>query len=98
MEKKYIEQEVVKDKLSPTVNDPNAVDFWEWQCSLIDEIPAADVREVVLCKNCIHNKGQKEWPDGDITADCSCGMGYPPLGFFCAYGERPNCGADMRNE
>lgn len=43
----YIEREAVKEKLSPMLNDPEAIDFWEWQCSEIDDIPDADVRPVV---------------------------------------------------
>lgn len=62
-----------------------------------DDIPAADVRPVVLCRDCKYNRGTKTWIDNDVTADCTNGHGYPPLDWFCADGERPNCGADMRN-
>ena len=46
----YIEREAVKQKLAPAINEPEAVDFWEWQCSEIDDIPAADVIEKLSAK------------------------------------------------
>ena len=55
---------------------------------IIETFPAADVRPVVLCRDCKHNKGKKIWADGDETFDCTNGHGYPPLDWFCADGER----------
>ena len=52
------------------------------------DLPAADVRPVVLCRDCKHNKGKKIWVDGDETFDCTNGHGYPPLDWFCADGEK----------
>lgn len=49
-------------------------------------IPAADVRPVVLCRDCKYNCGAKTWIDHEITADCTNGHGYPPLDWFCADG------------
>lgn len=49
-------------------------------------IPAADVRPVVLCRDCKHNAGKKIWIDHEETADCTNGHGYPPLDWFCADG------------
>lgn len=86
MEKKYIEKEAVKGKLSPAINDPELIDFWEWQCSLIDEIPAADVREVVRGKW----KKRKNW-SRCVCSVCSYENGGETN--FC-----PNCGADMRGK
>ena len=58
-----------------------------------DRIPAADVREVVTCEECVwhvdsgyHYCNKWCWPCPD---NCE---------FFCAYGKRPNCGADMRGD
>ena len=53
---------------------------------LIKSIPAADVRPVVLCRDCKFNCGAKTWIDHEITADCTNGHGYPPLDWFCADG------------
>ena len=50
-----------------------------------------DVRPVVLCRDCRHNKGAKVWRFLDLedtTADCSAGHGYPPIHWFCADGEK----------
>ena len=51
--------------------------------SKVSALPAADVREVVRCKYCKHrfNYGGLCEQKGD--------------NWFCAYGERPNCGARM---
>ena len=54
----------------------------------VEVYPAADVRPVVLCKDCKYNCGTKTWIDHDITADCTNGHGYPPLDWFCADGEK----------
>lgn len=68
----------------------------------VNNVPAADVVEVVRCKDCKHKPHTKE-PDGDgygfdITADddftCPflCDDGYynrmPSNDFYCGYGER----------
>ena len=67
---------------------------------IFDDIPAADVREVVLCRECIHSErwyGDRRlcflWNDEGGNSVFDDG--------FCNYGERaecPNCGADMRPE
>lgn len=44
--------------------------------------------ELVRCKDCKHNIGEKVWLDGDVTIDCDNGMGYPQPDWFCADGER----------
>jgi hypothetical protein len=57
-------------------------------CSLIDELPRADVVEVVRCKDCKHKMTASF--NGDILIGCSnqsalldvCDNG------FCSYGER----------
>jgi len=61
----------------------------------LKSIPAADVREVVMCKNCRHRDPE------DHKCDCGqlerAGCIFPVADdYFCAYGERNNCGADMR--
>ena len=62
-----------------------------WAIQDITGIPAEDVRPVVLCKDCKHNKAPKVWRFldlEDVTADCSAGHGYPPMDWFCADGEK----------
>ena len=65
-------------------------------CDVLDAVedaPAADVRPVVQCDECVWH------------VDCGyhyCNKWCAPCpdnsDFFCAYGERPSCGADMREE
>ena len=56
--------------------------------SWLDSEPTVDAVPVVRCKDCKHNKGKKVWHDGEVTIDCDNDMGYTPLDFFCADGER----------
>lgn len=99
-QKEYIEKEAVKGKISPALNDPEVVDFWEWQCSLIDEIPAADVREVVMCRDCYAYQKDPELARAaylDPERYCAILRVEMPEEGYCWYG-RPNCGADMRGK
>lgn len=59
---------------------------------LIKSIPAADVRPVVLCRDC------RWWTkqENSLQGRCELAGFYPTGAWFCANGERPNCGADMR--
>lgn len=56
----------------------------------IDDIPAADVQPVVTCDVCV-------WHVDDGNHYCKKWRKLCPdnADFFCAYGERPNCGARM---
>lgn len=54
-EKEYIEREAARNIFTPPLRDPESLDFWEWLQSEIDAIPAADVRPVVVCRDCKHN-------------------------------------------
>ena len=90
------------------------IDTWSagWRYKHIKrltDIPAADVVEVVRCKDCVHNCGE-----GFVGGTISCGLinlftvGKDPMD-FCSSGERradngnqlyqlPRCGADMTQE
>ena len=83
-EKEYIEREAVNDLIEAECS-PKVAAFLN---HAIDNIPAADVRPVVLCRDCKYNCGTKTWIDHDITADCTNDHGYPPLDWFCADGEK----------
>lgn len=48
----------------------------------IDEIPKANVREVVLCKDCKFNSGAKKCLNPDSV------LAVPADDDFCSYGER----------
>ena len=65
-------------------------------------VPAADVVEVVRCKNCLHYEMGvclKIYDDGNVSKDAW--QERKPTD-FCSYGEDrnvpTNCGADMRKE
>ena len=53
---------------------------------LLDEIPAADVVEVVRCKDCKYNAGTKKCLNPDSF------FAVPKDDDFCSYGERKDAG------
>lgn len=55
-------------------------------------VPAADARPVVLCRDCRWWTKQEK----SLQGRCELGGFYPTGEWFCANGERSNCGADMR--
>ena len=67
---------------------------------IIHALPAADVRSVVLCRDCKWYKVSDHLAPNRfcfrlIGADGKrIGYNFSP-GDFCSYGERPNCGAEM---
>ena len=67
--------------------------YREW----LVQIPAADVRPVVLCRDCKH-KGWVQEPEHGKSVDyCRLIERCVDKQFFCAAGERKtDCGADMR--
>ena len=54
----------------------------------IDEMPSADVVEVVRCKDCIYYNETHEACDCDEKAISSLGIFFPNADDFCSYGER----------
>lgn len=58
----------------------------------LNRVPTADVRPVIKCKNCRWWTKQEK----SLQGRCELGGFYPTGEWFCANGERPNCGADMR--
>lgn len=57
---------------------------------IIKNIPAADVRPVVRCKDCKHNRGVTTDLWGNDAIECDVFGEYNPLDWFCAAGEREN--------
>ena len=61
MEKKeYIEREAVMQKFADHVRRSNNSDFapvptWNQAVQIVEDFPAADVRPVVLCRDCKYN-------------------------------------------
>ena len=61
----YIEREAIMQKFADNVKRSNNSDFaptptWNQAVQIVEDIPAADVRPVVFCKNCMHSvQGKK---------------------------------------
>lgn len=105
MTKKYIDCEAAFNallKLIPKVDDDGyCLVIRGDAATAIDSIPAADVRPVVLCRDCIyyHDKIISCFM-GLIMDDGTriSGEQYMPPDGFCSFGERRQDGADMRLE
>lgn len=89
--KEFIERAAVKDEIlswAVCINHPELVSK-EDTMYCIDSIPAADVVEVVRCRDCVHYKKgscnlHSVWPDQYSDGyDCR-----PDDDDFCSYGER----------
>lgn len=64
---------------------PEFADGWNSAVEIIATAPAADVAEVVRCKDCVY------WENGkDYTPYCNNidGLNEPSENDFCSYGER----------
>ena len=99
-EKEYISREAAIEAMYELCNKDQRQIFTREQLLALDDVPAANVREVVLCKDCYAYRKDKElaeaaYLDGEkYCALLRCEM---PEDGFCWYG-KPNCGADMREE
>ena len=49
---------------------------------MVDDVPAADVVEVVLCRDCVNYNREHS------CCDSLFGLSEPDLGDYCSYGER----------
>lgn len=83
--KQYIEREEAKETVK-------YIPYCDWKTvgDWLDEIPAADVVEVVRCGECIHNYGVKadcEFNPHDIVCDWWSTDGMDETD-FCSRGER----------
>ena len=90
----YIEREAVMQKFADHVKRSNNSDFapvptWNQAVQIVEDFPAADVRPVVLCKNC---KYFYKDADGYTMCDNSEGYDHVTEDDFCSRG------ADMRGE
>ena len=66
----------------------NAMKSLGYICEELDNIPAADVRPVALCRDCKHyNPSNRDWKCESVM-----GLVEPDEEDFCSYGERK--GAD----
>ena len=83
--KEYIERAEIKSALQPVTHDSScplhiaaAVD------QVLDCIPAADVVEVVRCRNCKHYKPQEYFSPCVLPQGIECAKPDD----FCSYGQR----------
>lgn len=90
MPKEYIEREATIRALQPT----HAPAINEVLASVIRRVPAADVVEVVRCRECIH--WSDKWEAASITGAHYCRrMGLFKLpSYYCADGKREDGGQD----
>lgn len=84
-EKEYIEREKLPERKGYWDDDFGA--GWDACLDAIDSIHAADVRPVVLCKDCRHRDPEDGKCDAGAVERAGCVF---PVGdnYFCAYGEK----------
>ncbi len=78
--------DVIEAMYKDAERNPDHV-FWVTQHLAIDNIPAADVRPVVLCKDCRHRDPEDHKCDCGGTERQGCPFKVAD-DYFCAYGER----------
>lgn len=81
----YIEREAVMQKFADHVKRSNNSDFapvptWNQAVQIVEDFPAADVRPVVLCKECKYRQHDtlfgQSWCNGKrVTDDWFCADG-----------------------
>lgn len=88
----YIKRESLRKKfmheysVNKAFKDHKTAKAWQGACMLLDIEPAADVVEVVRCKDC--DCGEVDDPDFPNQYYCHAGCGWNDAGFYCGYGER----------
>ena len=95
----YIEREAAIAFFTPPEGTiyPNGINvFPETLVDAIKNIPAADVRPVVLCRDCVNYGEMLSGYDHRLICHKFALTTKPDD--FCSRGERRNCGADMREE
>lgn len=80
MSKEYIEREAAKKLFEDDYNFDAA--------TAIDRIPAADVVEVVRCKNCEYYRQNEYSPDEDMMCMCWCDWLPTDPDDFCSSGRK----------
>ena len=93
----YIEREAAKKKHCDICRESN-ICYRGNSCTdlkCFDTIPAADVRPVVLCRDCVNYGEMLSGYDHRLICHKFALTTKPDD--FCSRGERSNCGADMRS-
>ena len=97
--KEYIEREGAKELLRIWITDcvldgdNDAADCYRDCIDLLDSIPAADVVEVVRCRECVHwkpigSKAGNSFSDMEYIGGCEFTKYCRRESDFCSYGER----------
>lgn len=98
MSKEYIEREDAKARLRIWITDcvldgeNEAADCFRDCIDLLDGIPAADVVEVVRCRDCKHSYRIDGAKEEYYCAKISAFAKFFPGDHFCGYGERKTDG------
>lgn len=96
-EKEYIEREALVEFMNECKNnDPFNIMATGYAMAFIEKVPAADVVEVVRCKDCKHSKIDNSGTTICILnseCDAETGVDYGFISYcsenhFCSYGER----------
>ncbi len=85
----YIDRETAIDCLMAVLDKPHHAEFLYTDeiCGTLNSIPAADVRPVVLCKDCRHRDPEDHKCDSGEMERQGCPFKVAD-DYFCAYGER----------
>lgn len=79
----YIRRE---DAMSAILAEPPDAHYPAWYASALMALPAADVAEVVHCRDCKHK--MRTIADGFVLCAEKHGMVKPTENDFCSYGKR----------
>lgn len=81
----YIEREAAIRKINGEFPDAH---YPSWYAALLEEVPAADVVEVVRCKDCKYRGWVQEPCHGKTVHYCKLTENRVEDNNFCSYGER----------
>ena len=84
--KEYIEREALLTR--NMCGNANPIIYRTYAEELIKSAPAADVVEVVRCKDCKNYQPNPYSYDGEMICSCWADWTYPEDDDFCSYGER----------
>lgn len=89
-EKEYIERDLILTK--NMCGNANPITYRTYAEELIRSIPAADVVEIVRCKDCKHFLFDTEYCKEHNRGYCEFDNTIKTRNHFCSYGERKNNG------
>lgn len=81
----YIERKILKSEMTEAMCGTG---YQQWAIDVIDRLPAADVVEVVRCKDCKDYRQNPYSPEEDMMCMCWCDWLPTDPDDFCSYGEK----------